>query len=611
MTDNFNYALVQNEQGMYSIRSTVKSFNLDHITDKDITSFYQTFSQYASIDTGLLPLDGTGVLAIRSAGPHTQIVTQHAPGMYHINWGAHEGDRNARTYYVAQPYRIVIGDFENGNLLGARMFYSPVPITSPSNQLYHVNLPNINCKGYRGNGVGWICLYHNDDWSSLPFNEKVSRFIERCSGVETYNDANMSETDGPRFYASKSKPTYLTDPQEWQSKSEEGYFWTLDPDLWIPVLVKDMDHQGQHDNNGQPLTLAMAMLGNYQAYYTDTSIPKMYNVISRPDLSLTNQQVADFFKKSFAFAPVTYIHSSKDDPYNFTINSRQEKGAEKLDISALFSQNQDEDEDEDEWWQCVSCEDDFNDQNYTTTDGSVCSPCLDEYYVFIESADSYYHRDHKHIFYSEAQDEFYHDIHDSVFICADCSCSYGSKGNTLESKQNLFKYMHMSDSGKNICSDCLIDTASSHELNLNSCSICSKNIITEAQWNHINPTVKTVTVVGTNEDGSNVYEQAYTSLCHTCAPNFHVCPCGFLRDNTVDTANCAPTQINSSNEDISLHVTQCCTTCLGEPFLDSDGSFNAHYSSFEPQALAVVIQKKLYQNIDSIQVEEKAEDPFF
>lgn len=610
MTDTFNYSLVHNEQGTYSIRSTVKSFNLDHVTDKDITSFYRTFSQFASIDTGLLPLDGTGVLAIRSAGPHTQIVTQHAPGMYHINWGDHEGDKNAKTYYVAQPYRIVIGDFENGNLLGARMFYSPVPITSPTNKLYHVNLPNINCRGYRGNGVGWICLYHKDDWSALPFNEKVTRFIERCSGVETYNDANMSETDGPRFYSKKGMPDYLSSPALWQQKSEqEGYQWTLNPDIWIPVLVKDMDHQGQHDDNGQPLTLAMAMLGNYQAYYTDTNIPKIYNIISRPDYELTSEHVAGFFKKSFATAPVVYTHNTKDDPYNFTINSRQEKGAEKLDLSKIFSS--DEEDEDNEWWTCNCCEEDYDGDAHETHDGVVCNSCLEEYYVFIESSDQYYHRDNDHIFYSENKGDYFHDTHDTIFICEECSDCYAVKGKSASAKAEINTYIHLGENNIKVCHDCLVETANNNDLILNACNVCSKSILTESQWTNINPTVKTVSIAGIDNDGSNEYTVAYTPLCSDCASKFHVCPCGFLREDSTDTFNCAPTSIDSSDDTVSLEVTSCCSSCVGQPFTDSDGSFTAKYSSFEPKALSVVIKNKIYQNINSINVHHKEEQlPF-
>jgi len=156
--DKVTYSFVKDE-GNFVFRSKVNSFNLDHVTDKDVSSFYTSFSNYAYFDTGLLPLDGTGLLGIRKAGDHTQVIYQHKPGMYYVNWGAYERDYDAVKFYFAQPYRIVIIDFLDNNLLGARTFYTVEPATHSGVQLYHVNLPNINCKGYRGNAVGWICLY--------------------------------------------------------------------------------------------------------------------------------------------------------------------------------------------------------------------------------------------------------------------------------------------------------------------------------------------------------------------------------------------------------------------------------------------------------------------
>ena len=116
---NVNYTFINNE-GNFVFRSNVNSFGLDHVTDKDVTSFYTNFSSSSYFDTGLLPVDGTGLLSIRKAGNHTQIAYQHAPGKYYINWGSYEGDHEARKYYVAQPYRIVVADLLNGNIYGAR-----------------------------------------------------------------------------------------------------------------------------------------------------------------------------------------------------------------------------------------------------------------------------------------------------------------------------------------------------------------------------------------------------------------------------------------------------------------------------------------------------------
>lgn len=267
-----------------SVSREVNLGNIQQNESRNPVSFFETLSELALVDTGLLPLSGTGVLAIRQALNHTQIVFQHAPDLVYVNWGAYERDVKAKTYYLAQPWRIVIGDILDGNLLGARTFYSPVPIQTADQILYHVNLPNINCKGYRGNGVGWICLYHKHDWTKLTLSEKIRALVERASGVETYNDANMSSTDGPRFYQAHGKPDYTYNPEVWQKKSlDEGYEWTLDDTLWIPIKVKGIDNQGQHDNNGVPFTLEMAMLGRYQAYYSDKYYPKPVNGFIRAD----------------------------------------------------------------------------------------------------------------------------------------------------------------------------------------------------------------------------------------------------------------------------------------------------------------------------------------
>lgn len=310
MSTKTDYTFVQENESIV-FRSKVKSFDLDHVTDKDLASFYFNFSKYAMMDTGLLPLDGTGLLAIRKAGDHTQVVYQHKPGIYYINWGSYEKDVDAKKYYLAQPYRIVIIDFLNDNLLGARTFYSPIPATHPDIPLYHVNLPNINCRTYRGNAVGWICLYHNDDWSTLPFNERLIKAIDRCSGTEAYNDSNMSETDGPRFYSSHYEEDpyygYLWDPLQWERKtSQQGYDWTLNPNIWIPVLVDGIDSQSRHNPKGQPLTLKMAIFGNYQAYYSDKYIPKPINAIERNEFSSGVKLITNWFTRAFIHAKTTY-----------------------------------------------------------------------------------------------------------------------------------------------------------------------------------------------------------------------------------------------------------------------------------------------------------------
>lgn len=605
--DNFNYSLVKNDEGTFVVRSTVQSFNLDHVTDKDIVSFYRSFSETASFDTGLLPLNGTGVLAIRSAGFQTQIVTQHAAGLYYVNWGSYEGDRNARTYFVAQPYRIVIGDFEYGNLLGARMFYSPYPITSPNNILYHVNLPNINCKGYKGNGVGWICLYHKDDWSSLPFNEKVIRFIERCSGVETYNDQNMSETDGPRFYEQHSKPSYFTNPSLWQTKSESGYDWVLDPDLLIPVLVKDMDNQDRHYDGGQPLTLAMAMLGNYQAYYSDTNIPKIYNVISRSDMNLDNNHISEFVKRSFAQAPVSYIHTEKDNPYDFTVNQRQNKGSSVFVQPSISS----DDEEDENSWTCYDCEDSFSedDSSYTVAHGNdVCETCFNEHYIYIASTEQHFHYDDSDLIYIDSENEYFHIVYDTVISCDACGTNFATSGKSSESVHHVTKQLYPNrDCSALYCSDCFNEIIDEDELSTSNCISCSKKIVTSTGWSHIYPTVKAVT-----PQADSTMAMSYVSFCDHCYKDYLICPCGLIRSKTEPFANCTPTEITSSDQTLTSTVTKCCSGCLGEVTIDENGEGQAFYKPFD-QSICHDYQKPdsaFVSSVSFVNFKFKADDIF-
>lgn len=445
MTKNVHYTFVANE-GNLVFRSSVNSFGLDHVTDKDIMSFYTKFSSFAYMDTGLLPVDGSGLLSLRTAGNHTQIAYQHAPGMYYINWGDHEGDAGAVKYYVAQPYRIVIADLLNGNIYGARTFYSPVPITHPDIPLYHVNLPNINCRGYRGNGVGWICLYHSEDITHYPFNEKLAKVLDRCSGTEAYNDANMSETDGPRFYRDFKKPSYLWDPVQWQEYSQiNGVAWTLDSDLWIPILVQDMDNQDKHYDNGQPLTFVQAILGNYKCYYYDETIPKPVNALVRPDLTLDSSQVFNWFKLAYNSSSSVDLFK-KDNPYSNTLTIREQQSV----APPVFIADENENEDGDPAWYCEDCENNMSDDDSphsTYHSNFICDSCF-ENYTYCENTNNYHPDDN--VLYLTASDLHIHPDHSQYYVdykwCSSCDVGFYKTHTEFETVQ-----FHQDDT---ICMEC-------------------------------------------------------------------------------------------------------------------------------------------------------------
>lgn len=264
----------------------------------------------SSFHTGWLP---NIVKYFSVTGDRAQAVIILPPEISLILWGQYEG-ANANHYELAQPWRVIIADFKDNLFFGARMFYSPYEPFSPETQLYHVNLPNINCQGYRGNGVGWVCLYHrdNDKQQKMSWAEKIAYAVDRCSGQEAYNDANMSETDGPRFYSKNKYPKHTYDPHEWERKSsEDGISWTLDPSTWIPVLVAGPDQQDKHYTNGTPLTIAMACEGKYQAYYRDAKNTPYSYQLDRQGKSSKEQKDAQngfsAFAKSFVAKSTTSV----------------------------------------------------------------------------------------------------------------------------------------------------------------------------------------------------------------------------------------------------------------------------------------------------------------
>lgn len=577
LSKNVKFSIEKNtEGGSFVVRSKTESFNLEHIVDKDILSFYSELSKYGIVDTGILPLSGTGVLAIRSAGNHTQITFQHAPQINYINWGTYEGDKNAQTYLVAQPYRIWIGDTIDGNLYGARMFYSPHPITNANQPLYHLNLPNTNCKGYRGNGVGWQCLYHNEDWTKLPLNEKIVRFAERCSGVETFNDNNMSETDGPRFYQQQyqikyednySDFSYLWNPMDWQDKTrEEGFHWVLNEDLWIPVLVTGLDEQSRHDENGVPLTLGMAMVGNYQAYYTDNYKPKPINALTRSDLSssVTPDIVASWIMRSHNSAKISYVPSNAIDA--------SEKHREEIVLKSpksLKNNNEEEDENTINFICPISgdpCSTHEDDTLIDSLDNMYCSGCYEESTTYCENTDSTLPSNSDYVYYHSPSGEYY-DVRGLDYLeCPNCATLQ-----TIPENENIRKLVyHNQDDEPVFCTSCAHQYLSdNHPEHNGSCSHCSRTIPVSEKgdilegWSSI---VKTIQNVYLNSEDEIIKQEEH--YCIPCASSATQCPGGHMSWIPVPKLPVPiikEVQDNSHHEDVlmkkNIQITHLCVSC--------------------------------------------------
>lgn len=568
LSKNVKFSIEKNNNiGSFVVRSVTESFNLEHIVDKDIISFYSEISKYGIVDTGILPLSGTGILAIRSAGNHTQVTFQHAPQINHINWGAHEGDKNAKTYFVAQPYRIWIGDMIDGNLYGARMFYSPYPITSANQILYHLNLPNTNCKGYRGNGVGWQCLYHNEDWTNLPFNEKVIRFAERCSGVETFNDANMSETDGPRFYAEHyghdEDYSYLWNPTAWQEKtSTEGLDWVFNENIWIPVKVEGLDSQDRHRENGVNLTLGMAMVGNYSAYYTDVIIPKPINALTRADLysKITPETIASWIIRSHnssltAYVPVdTLAQSSKH---------REDMSTKALKITPISDDSEDEEEQGMITIVCPitgdSCTASEEDVCVDSLDNAYCQSCYEENTVYCENTDSSLPSNSPYVYWHESHGEYY-DVRGLDFaVCENCSELHAVKEGQDLSQFIYFIYNDNNEKVPSYCISCIKEWLNTYHPEYNSkCTQCGTAIPYNVESNQILSSFEDCVhdaknvYLTSNPDGQSNIVTEDARYCHKCFASSEFCPTGHHTWQGVATLP-IPITHNFDSEVVTIH----------------------------------------------------------
>lgn len=342
----------------YSIQDDIISQNIIigskvvSSSSKNLDSFLQELSSQALFDTGLMP---KGVRSYARHGDREQVVVVIEPGINRLQWGQHEGDNEAQSYMVAQPWQVVIIDFHKGNLLGARVFYSPIDIYTLHQPLYHANLSNINCLGYNDTSVGWICLYLNEDMTHMNLHQKISRIIERVCGEEVFNFDNMSETDGVKFYSRLADDVLVKDPERskmlnvlsspsyWEKYTDEyGLDWVLDVNLWEPIVVEKHDSQKSHrfvddpsereDLNFTILTLGMAMYSPYSAYYSDSPIynslsharvgkkeytsalsrvARVYSASSHEDGSV---KLREQYEKEVASHPVNYLIDSADIP---------------------------------------------------------------------------------------------------------------------------------------------------------------------------------------------------------------------------------------------------------------------------------------------------------
>lgn len=322
------------EDELVLVKKSAASNNKRAVVEKKFSGFADIVPAIKpSIETGIIP---PFLASYRAAEEHEQFVLFLPPAINPILWAPRE-HHDTIQYNLAQPWRIVIGDFEAGRFLGARVFYSPYMPFDESAPLYHTNLPNSNVRGYNsGVAVGWVCLYHHGNQSKMSIAQKAAYLGHRVSGNEAVNDANMYTTDGTRWYKENfpNNPE-LWDGNAWEKKSlKEGYQWICDEKLLLPVKVTGAESQYAHNPSGVPLTLGMAMRGTYKAYYTDGFPNKPFNKTnSHKDKNsfnksmmkrIVNQLQVTRHKSMKSYQESTGYYTFADNPLTTQLTSSQQ-----------------------------------------------------------------------------------------------------------------------------------------------------------------------------------------------------------------------------------------------------------------------------------------------
>jgi hypothetical protein len=367
-------------------------------SSQSLYDLMSSMSKNAWIETDLLPVSGAGMLSYRAAFGSEQIIYQIPPGVYTVRWGDTENDMYAENYQLAHPWKVVIADFKDGNFLGVRHFYSPDSIVYWDQPLYAVNLPNTNTRGYNGTSIGWVCLYLKDDTQKYSLAEKVDYIIHRESGLsEPYNNNNMNNTDGTRFYERNGAPVFMYNPSEWQLKTQkEGYSWILDSNLLIDLHVSTDGHAERYDQESPVYTLRRASFEPYSAYYSDNLYDKPFNILSRqgfdpahrntwlsPIMSITGNTLLDSPKEKLS--PSQVLSKNYDFIFSDNITNSTKSG-----------------------WICYLCDEKypFSDENTSVVTSysfnpvlkslhsfnheTFCSSCVDNDVIYIDSEYDYF-----------------------------------------------------------------------------------------------------------------------------------------------------------------------------------------------------------------------------
>jgi hypothetical protein len=302
-------------------------------------------------------------------------------------------------------------------------------------------------------------------------------------------------------------------------------------------------------------------------------------------------------KKSFSAASVDYNYNSLANPLSSTIKAREDKSLSSPELPF--------EEEEQEEFICYSCEHSFPDElTYDHQGNPVCGPCLEEYYIYLESVGEYYPNDDANIIYDENTSYYYHIQYDTVVSCDNCQttyCKFGQNQPVVE----LYTFVDSSSTEHSYCKECVQSYADKNNLETLKCSCGSQTYIS----NHLNYTLSSMNKKSflmpkiDFKDGQPVVElipknMVYCSSCIDPSVMFkQTCPCGILVD-TNQINKCSLTPVKEA--DGKYQVVSACSQCIGNIVVDPQtmigiGEFvPQHQKQFETAVSTGITAKSPY-----------------
>jgi hypothetical protein len=177
-----------------------------------------------------LPLLPPGIRWLCRQKDLLNLVVEHPPQCrtLRVSWGK-KGEDDYHPYHLAFPYIIYVLTFYRDGFEEMKMFFRNSSLSSPTDTLYHTNLPNV--RGEPGHyGSQRVCLrYRPELLEGVPLAEAVPDLIEFFWSTGFNQDIANSA-----FGRAMARDPRLASLEAWETASREDPLFVLEVD-WEPA----------------------------------------------------------------------------------------------------------------------------------------------------------------------------------------------------------------------------------------------------------------------------------------------------------------------------------------------------------------------------------------